>query len=139
MFAADFVLDASVTLSWAFEDEVTPEADSVLERLRTKSAFVPPIWPFEVTNGLVVAERKGRITLNDAITFLSSLRHLPISIFLGFFEIPLEQLARVAQDTGLSAYDASYVYLAKLQHLPLATLDKSLAHAARSYGVVLLI
>jgi hypothetical protein len=28
-----FVLDASVTLTWCFENETTPETDAVLDRL----------------------------------------------------------------------------------------------------------
>ncbi|WP_268914423.1 PIN domain-containing protein [Arenibaculum pallidiluteum] len=38
-----FVLDASVTLAWAFEDEATPETDAVLRALGGTNAIVPSI------------------------------------------------------------------------------------------------
>ena len=56
-----FVLDASIVHDWAF-DERHQTADAVRERLRTESAAAPSLWWFEVRNGLVVAERRGRVT-----------------------------------------------------------------------------
>jgi hypothetical protein len=48
------VLDASVTLAWAFEDEVNAYPDFVLESLAEAKACVPTIWPLEVGNALLV-------------------------------------------------------------------------------------
>ena len=44
----------------------------------------------------------------------------------------------LAMARGLTAYDAAYLALARERGLPLATLDESLARAARLEGVVLL-
>ncbi len=52
-----FVIDNSVVMSWCFRDEVTQYADTVLDRLQESTAFVPSIWPLEVVNVLLVAER----------------------------------------------------------------------------------
>ena len=42
-----FVLDASVTAAWCFEDEGTKLAENVLESLSKGSeALVPSLWPF---------------------------------------------------------------------------------------------
>jgi hypothetical protein len=42
---AVFVPDASVTLAWCFEDEVTPWTDSFLQRLKQgDEAVVPAHW-----------------------------------------------------------------------------------------------
>ena len=65
-----FVLDASATLAWCFEDERTAPAASMLERLRDQEALVPPLWLLELANGLVVAERRGRITRAESTRFL---------------------------------------------------------------------
>ena len=54
-----FVLDASMTLSWAFEGESTPLTVGVLQSLETVQALVPALWPFEVASVLVAAERRG--------------------------------------------------------------------------------
>ena len=55
---------------------------------------------------------------------------------------PRQQPARVvtvvyelAREHGLSVYDASYLDLALREDLPLATLDRRLAEAARRCGV----
>jgi len=41
------VLDASLTLSWYFEDERTPAADALLDRVTNTGAVVPSIWRVE--------------------------------------------------------------------------------------------
>jgi hypothetical protein len=52
-----FVLDASVTVCWAFEDEDHPYAGLALQRIRADTALVPSLWWFEVRNTLVINER----------------------------------------------------------------------------------
>jgi predicted nucleic acid-binding protein len=44
----------------------------------------------------------------------------------------------IAVDAGLSAYDASYMWLARSLNLPLATFDPRLVAAAPACGVKLL-
>jgi hypothetical protein len=43
-----FVLDASITITWALRVEGHPIADLALERLGSGSAIVPAIWWYEV-------------------------------------------------------------------------------------------
>jgi hypothetical protein len=50
------VLDASVTLSWCFEDETSEYAEALLTTLPDEQAIAPDIWPLEVANALLVAE-----------------------------------------------------------------------------------
>jgi predicted nucleic acid-binding protein len=56
-----FVLDASMTSSWAFESESTPFTLAVLKSQETVHAIAPALWSFEVASVLRTAERKGRI------------------------------------------------------------------------------
>ena len=56
-----FVIDASVTLAWCFEDEASGDADAVLDRLDREAALAPAHWPLEVANALRTAERRGRL------------------------------------------------------------------------------
>ena len=78
---AEFVLDASLTLAWCFEDETTPFTDAVQDALRTDSeGLVPPIWPSEVANGVRTAERRGRLSEAQSAEFLSLLLQLPIRV-----------------------------------------------------------
>jgi predicted nucleic acid-binding protein len=48
-----------------------------------------------------------------------------------------EAVLALAEEYGLTFYDAAYLSLAKEQHLPLATLDKQLLKAADPAGAQL--
>ncbi len=52
-----FVVDASVTLAWCFEDEATPKTEAILDRLSDDTAIVPSLWELEVSNA--VRDRVG--------------------------------------------------------------------------------
>jgi predicted nucleic acid-binding protein len=127
-----FVLDASVTACWAFEDEDHPQADLALRRARTEEAVVPSLWWFEVRNILVVNERRKRITESGTTNFLRGLNRIPIRVD----RVPVEaEVLRLARAHRLSVYDAAYLELARREGLPLATLDRALAGAARAENV----
>ena len=75
------VLDASVTLAWCFPDESTAYTEGVLDLLATGAeAVAPAIWPFEVANALLVAERRKRITIAQVTSVLQRIVGLPISV-----------------------------------------------------------
>ena len=132
-----FVIDTSVAMAWCFQDEATQATDAALDLLRTDHAVVPAIWPLEVANVLLVAERRGRLSEAQASRFLELLAQLPINVDTS----PTDMAGIVA--TGrrhtLSSYDAAYLLLAERLGTTLATLDKPLAKAARKAGVQLLI
>ena len=75
-----FVLDASMTLSWAFEGESTPFTVAVLKSLDTVHAIAPAEWAFEVASVLCTAERRGRMNAAAPAAFLERLRLLPVAI-----------------------------------------------------------
>ena len=129
------VLDASVTLAWAFADEGGEYSEEVLQALATRSAIVPPVWSLEVSNGLWTAERRGRITSLEVTRFLSLLLALPIAVDPSERRRAFEATHRLARTQGLSTYDASYLELAIRTGIPLATLDASLGEAAEDEGV----
>jgi predicted nucleic acid-binding protein len=131
------VIDTSLTMAWCFEDEATDDADGVLDRLLEDEAIVPPLWQFEVTNVLLVAERRSRITEAQTTRFLDLLSQLPIRIDASLTD--LTALLSAGRRHGLSAYDAAYLVLAERLGVPLATLDERLAAAGRSAGVDVLI
>lgn len=133
-----FILDASATLPWCFSDEATADSEALLARLRGTKALVPPIWPLEIANTLIVAERRGRLTQAKATHFLGVLRALPIMVDDGGAARAWEFVLQLARETGLSVHDASYLDLAMLRGLPLAALDARLIAAAARLGVALL-
>ena len=131
------VLDASVTLAWAFEDEENGYPDFVLESLAQANACVPIIWPLEVGNALLVAERRGRLNQAATVQFLALLWQLPIVVEPERPERLLGEILSLAREQGLSTYDATYLHLAMRHGFPLATADELLRQAATRAGVPL--
>ena len=125
------VIDASVSLNWALQEQ-NPLAETARERLQSDDALVPALWWFEVRNGLVVNERRKRISQEGSALFLDELARFPIAIDYSSDEIAVMALARRHR---LTVYDAAYLELALRESLPLATLDAALAEAARREGV----
>jgi predicted nucleic acid-binding protein len=130
-----FVLDASITITWAVRDEDHPLADLAFQHVQSDSAIVPGIWWYEVRNILLVKERQGRISPRDSEQFLLDLSHLSIDIDLPQSSTNVVDLSRRFK---LSVYDSAYLALAMHERLPLATLDKALEAAAMVAGVLLL-
>lgn len=118
-----FVVDNSIVMTWCFIDEANQYADAVLEHLTEAIAIVPSIWPLEVVNVLLVAERRQRLRELDSVRFLSLLSQLPIYVEQAWPESSMKDLLALGRAHDLSSYDASYLDLAMRQGLPMATLD----------------
>ena len=132
---SDFVLDASLALQWFLEDEADRKYSlAVLQSLSEKRALVPLLWFYEVGNGLLMAHRRKRITLEQIDGFLKRLKDLPIDTTQQTSSEILE-LPTLAQAHGLTNYDAAYLALAMHSSLPLATADGALRRAAVSARV----
>ncbi len=130
-----FVLDASVTVNWALEDEESQAATTAFELMRDGAAIVPQLWWFEARNALLIAERRGRLPAFACGAFLAMLARLKINNDGTPNEAALLGLARLHR---LTVYDAAYLELAIRRSLPLATLDRALARAAETEGVALI-
>jgi predicted nucleic acid-binding protein len=132
-----FVVDNSVVMSWYFKDETNKYADTILEKLTDAIAVVSSIWPLEVVNVLIVAERQRRLSESDSIRFLTLLSQLPIVVE---YERPemMKELLALARAYNLSSYNASYLYLAMRKGLPIATLDNKLIETAGRIEVPIL-
>ena len=131
------VLDCSVAMSWCFEDEADAYSDGVLSTLPAAEALVPAIWPLEVVNVLVAAERRRRLSEADSARFVELLGGLPIFVEDLPFARAAGPVLGLARRVGLSSYDAAYLELAMRSGLPLATRDDRLRRAARACGTAL--
>jgi predicted nucleic acid-binding protein len=129
-----FVLDTSIALAWCFEDEQTEPVMNLLDRVTETGAFAPSLWPLEALNGLLVAERKKRIQAGLRHRYADFLRDLPIRVDTETADKAWTATVELAERHRLSLYDAAYLELALRRNLPLATLDKDLAKAAKALG-----
>ena len=130
-----FVVDNSVVMSWCFKDETNPYADAVLDKLTEATAIVPSIWPLEVVNVLLVAERHNRLQEADSVRFITLLSQLPIEVEHEWPEKMMKELLALGRAQNLSSYDASYLDLAMRKDCPIATLDKRIRDAAKDTSV----
>ena len=136
--AGRFVLDSSITLSWAFEDETDAYAEAVADSLPGKQAVIPALWRLEVANALQSAIRRKRITAPYRDHSLAELTKLPITIDADTNVYAWTTTLRLAERFALTIYDSAYLELAQRRSLPLATLDAELREAAAALGITLL-
>jgi len=130
-----FVVDASVVGAWLLPDEHSILAEAAMSRMEEEDALAPDLLWHEIRNLLVTAARQQRIVDDDIVALLFRLADTPLRNAGPGDGI---DIVRLALRHRLSAYDASYLALAALQKMPLATCDRRLAAAARSEGVALL-
>ncbi|HTW32281.1 MAG TPA: type II toxin-antitoxin system VapC family toxin [Candidatus Sulfotelmatobacter sp.] len=134
-----FVLDASVALSWFIDRTIAPYAMRVRNLLiQEGQAVVPAVWPLEIANGFVTAERRGLLSPSDTMELLQDFDVVLRSVEIDYGPTPAHRLIGSARHFRLTAYDAAYLELARERHLPIATLDRQLAAAARQASVPLI-
>ena len=133
-----FILDSSVALAWVLPDEGNVTLDALCDRLIDDTALVPPVWPLEIGNVLLVAVKRGRLTTKDVKQLIAELRALPLEVDSHSTERALEDTLNLARKYDLTTYDASYLELAKRRDLPLATLDTKLRQACVPAKITLL-
>lgn len=131
-----FVLDASVAIAVFLEDEASAYADAVASAMTAgELAHTPAIWPLEVLNNLLVAERRKRVTSDETGQLLEFLATLPIEVSAAELVDAGASELRLARQLNLTAYDAAYIALAQRRAIPLATVDARLKKAAVVAGV----
>ena len=130
-----FVLDCSVAITWCFEDEATPETDKILDHFNQEIAVVPALWHLEIANVIALAERKGRLTENEAMEFWSLVDSLPITTDNILPERGRKEIFHLARQYRLTVYDAAYLDISIRYTFPLATLDKELIRVANSINI----
>lgn len=132
------VLDSSATLSWCFEGERTPAATRLLRRVAEAGAVVPALWRLEVANALLIAVRRGRITKQGRDAKLRDRGRLAMATDPGTDDHARTATLLLADRFGLTAYDDSYLDLARRRRMALATLDRLLRRAAVTLAIELL-
>ncbi|MCD6044125.1 MAG: putative nucleic acid-binding protein contains domain [Burkholderiales bacterium] len=128
------VIDCSVSLAWFLEDERNAFSDAILRATETSDTWVPAVWPLEFANGLLMAERRRRITRASRLDALKRVLLPGLRVDAAVADMPA--ISALAERRDLTTYDASYVELALRLGTDLVTLDRDLARAATAEGVV---
>jgi predicted nucleic acid-binding protein len=131
------VIDASLTMTWYFEDEATPATEELLDVVAQTGAVVPPLWRLEVANGFQSGIRRKRIDVAYRDASMADLGRLPITVDPDTDAHIWTTTLWLSDRYGLTIYDACYLELAQRRNLPLATLDLELRVAGQALGVSL--
>ena len=115
-----------------FPDEQTGYSNGVLQAVLVMPAFAPRLWAYEVRNSVLVGRRRGRISEEDARSFLASIEDLNVRLT---DPVSYDKLFELAGSHRLTVYDAAYLDLAMREGAQLATLDAELRRAAAEPSV----
>jgi predicted nucleic acid-binding protein len=85
-----------------------------------------------------MAVRRRRVSIDQCDRLLSFVSLLPVEMVELTTGHIFGAMAKLAEREKLTLYDASYLYLASQDSLPLVSLDRSLCAAARRQGIEVL-
>ena len=133
------VIDSSVTLGFLLKDEQSDFALNVFEAIENAAeTLVPNLWWVETANGLLMAERRKRISQTETSEALQIIQMLGVQTDNETSAQVVHETVSLARQHGLTVYDATYLELTMRRNATLATADKQLEKAARSVGVKIL-
>jgi len=130
------VVDASVAVKWCLpveQEELVPEAEELLDSYqRNETGFVVPdtFW-LELGNALWKAVRREKISAENAMSALRSVRDLEIPTVPSFDLVP--QALSLGIKHRRTVYDSLYVALAVQSKNHLITADERLANALAAH------
>lgn len=133
-------MDASIGLAWFLDKPVPNLALEVWRNLQKGArAVIPALWVLEMANGFATAERRGALSRSHIDSCLAQIEALLETTITtdDAGAITLRQAFSSASAFRLTAYDAAYLETARREGLPLATLDRELAAAAKKASVAL--
>jgi predicted nucleic acid-binding protein len=122
------VVDASALAALLFGE---PDAESVAARLGGARLVSPSLLRYELAS---VYLKKARRYPHQRPGLLEALRLFP-RLGIEEVQIPADALAVLSERSGVTVYDAAYLWVARHLDAPLVTLDKRLAAAARAIGL----
>jgi predicted nucleic acid-binding protein len=114
------VVDASAVAAMLFEE---PEADTIRAHIRDESVIAPQLIDYELANICWKRVRRHPATQTESLAMLATVGLVSMTRVV----VPPSEAARLAIRTGLTAYDAAYLWLAWSRDAELITLDRRLA------------
>ncbi len=117
------VVDASAIGAIAFGE---PDGPTLKAHLEDETLLAPALIDFELMNVAVKKARKRPNEAGQIAVGLAAAMQVPLSRIA----VPGLEVLALAVETGLTAYDASYLWLARSRDVELVTLDKTLGRLA---------
>ncbi len=121
----DKVIDASALAAIAFQE---PGEESVRARLRDHQWHAPALLGYEMANVCVKKIRRNPARRDELLEQHAKSSAIPILEH----DVDQRDVLDLAERFNLSAYDASYLWLARRLGAELVTLDEKLERAAKA-------
>lgn len=119
----DRVIDASVLAAAFFKENRYHEAYLLIS---DSDLFAPSLVNYEMAS---IACKKLSAFPEEGQSIHNTLR-LFLRMEIRLVDVDYSEVVNLAETTGLSAYDASYLYVSRQLNLPLITFDAELARVA---------
>lgn len=117
------VVDCSVLAGLVFRE---PWYDDAQAHLEGRAPHAPHLLIYEIGNVALKKHRRGEAHALQGLTDA-------LSLDIALHQADMGRVLALAQRYQVSAYDASYLWLAAALKCPLATFDGTLAQAARRH------
>jgi predicted nucleic acid-binding protein len=122
-----YVIDASIGFMWEVAEPFSPQAQRLRDDFQQgiHSLLAPDLFPNEIANALIVAERRGRILANQARVFFTDLLTTLPALHASLPALSPRALD-IASQTVASVYDCLYIALAEQEGCEMVTADDKL-------------
>lgn len=117
------VADASVVAALVFQE---PRAEEAVALLREGPLYAPELLAYELAS---IARKKAIAHPQDRARIMEALR-AGLDLELEWTGVDAVDVAELALDLGVTAYDAAYLWVARRFGARLATFDEKLKKAA---------
>jgi predicted nucleic acid-binding protein len=118
------VVDASIMAAWCFRES---RAEEALAILRDSELHAPTLLAYELTS----IARKKAINYPDKLDLVIKALRIVLVLPIHWDEVDHTAVMQLAIETGLTTYDASYLYVARTIKADLVTFDEELLKVSR--------
>jgi predicted nucleic acid-binding protein len=115
----ELIADCSALVAVLFNE---PQGEGLDEVLDQHDLVAPPLLRYELANATWKKVHIRGWLRDAALAILDDALRLPIR----YVDVEYNEVVQSAVETGLSAYDASYLWLSETRDLPLVCLDSPL-------------
>lgn len=114
------VIDTSALAAVAFAE---PDGQRIAAQLEEHDLIAPQLLPFELANVCLTKIRRHPVKRELLLAGYEMVSRLPLT----FMAVNMTEAVTLAEAKKLTAYDASFLWLAQQLDVELVTLDKTLA------------
>jgi predicted nucleic acid-binding protein len=128
-----YVIDTSVAFKWVVAETDSAKAIALRDEYvkGTHSLLAPDLFPTEMANALLVAERRGRIKSGQWPVFFLDIMHSAPGLYPA--SPCLLRTYEIASLIQASIYDSLYIALAESESCEMVTADDKLLRKAQPH------